>query len=153
MERLHSSERKGKPGRNSKGLVKQTGRMAGWEDPRVLANLNHAASSLRQDWPSLPCWCFLSAIPSWPFIFLVLIIYWMHGKNVQLEDTSSSQIIPYLCILMYFWASLVVKNLPAMWETWVLSLGWEDPVKNVMATHSSIFAWRNHVDREAWGTK
>ena len=43
--------------------------MAGWEDPRVLANLNHTASSLRQDWPSLPCWCFLSTIPSWPFHF------------------------------------------------------------------------------------
>ena len=35
-----------------------------------------------------------------------------------------------------------VKNLPAMWETWVLSLGWEDFLENGMATHSSIFAWR-----------
>ena len=42
-------------------------------------------------------------------------------------------------------ASLVdqmVKNLPAMWETWVQSLGWEDPLKKEMATHSSILAWR-----------
>ena len=42
-------------------------------------------------------------------------------------------------------ASLVaqlVKNLVAMWETWVLSLGWEDPLEKGMATHSSVLAWR-----------
>ena len=41
-------------------------------------------------------------------------------------------------------ASLVaqtVKNLPATWETWVQSLGWEDPLEEGMATHSSILAW------------
>ena len=36
----------------------------------------------------------------------------------------------------------MVKNPPAMWETWVLSLGWEDPLEKEMATHSSILAWR-----------
>ena len=35
-----------------------------------------------------------------------------------------------------------VKNLPAMWETWVRSLGREDPLEKGMATHSGIFAWR-----------
>ena len=43
------------------------------------------------------------------------------------------------------WASqvaLVVKNPPAMQETWVQSLGWEDPLEKGMATHSSILAWR-----------
>jgi len=35
-----------------------------------------------------------------------------------------------------------VKNLPAMQETWVLSLGWEDPPEKGMATHCSIFSWR-----------
>ena len=43
------------------------------------------------------------------------------------------------------WASLVaqlVKNPPAMWETWVRSLGWEDPQEKGTATHSSILAWR-----------
>ena len=42
-------------------------------------------------------------------------------------------------------ASLVaqrLKCLPAMWETWVRSLGWEDPLEKEMATHSSILAWR-----------
>ena len=36
----------------------------------------------------------------------------------------------------------MVKNPPAVWETWVLSLGWEDPLEEGMATHSSILAWR-----------
>ena len=43
------------------------------------------------------------------------------------------------------WASLVaqlVKNLPAMWETWVQSLGWEDPLEKGQTTHSSILVWR-----------
>ena len=47
--------------------------------------------------------------------------------------------------LQYSWAFLVaqlVKNPPAMWETWVRSLGWEDPQEKVKATHSSILAWR-----------
>ena len=36
----------------------------------------------------------------------------------------------------------MVKNLPAMQETWVRSLGWKDPLKKGMATHSSILAWK-----------
>ena len=47
--------------------------------------------------------------------------------------------------LQYSWASLVaqlVKNSPAMRETWVRSLGWEDPLEKGKATHSSIVAWR-----------
>ena len=47
--------------------------------------------------------------------------------------------------LQYSWASLVaqlVKNPPAMWETWVRSLGWEDPLEKGKAPHSSILAWR-----------
>ena len=47
--------------------------------------------------------------------------------------------------LQYSWASLeaqLVKNLPTMQETWVRSLGWEDPLEKGTATHSSILAWR-----------
>ena len=47
--------------------------------------------------------------------------------------------------VQYSWASLVVqlvKNLPAMWETWVQSLSWENPPEKGKATHSSILAWR-----------
>ena len=44
----------------------------------------------------------------------------------------------------------MVKRLPAMWETRVRSLGREDPLEKEMATHSSILAWRNSMDRGAW---
>ena len=47
--------------------------------------------------------------------------------------------------LQYSWASLVaqlIKNLPAMGETWVQSLDWEDPLEKGIATHSSILAWK-----------
>ena len=44
----------------------------------------------------------------------------------------------------------MVKNPPAMLETWVLSLGWEDPLKVDMATHSSMLTWRIPMDRGAW---
>ena len=43
-----------------------------------------------------------------------------------------------------------VKNLPTMWETWVRSLGQEDPLEKGMATHSSILAWRIPKDRGTW---
>ena len=43
-----------------------------------------------------------------------------------------------------------VKNLPAMWETRVGFLGWEDPLEEDMATHSSILAWRIPKDRGVW---
>ena len=40
----------------------------------------------------------------------------------------------------------VVKLLPTMWETWVQSLCWEDPLEKEMATHSSNLAWKNPMD-------
>ena len=51
-----------------------------------------------------------------------------------------------------FGTSLVaqlLKNPPVVQETWVQSLGWEDPLEEVMATHSSNLAWRLPMDREA----
>ena len=56
-------------------------------------------------------------------------------------ERSAAEGIGYL--LQYSWASLVsqlVKNLPPMQETWVQSLGWEDPLEKGKATHSSILA-------------
>ena len=41
----------------------------------------------------------------------------------------------------------MVKNLPAVQDTWVQSLGWEDPLEEGMATHSSILPWRIPMDR------
>ena len=44
-----------------------------------------------------------------------------------------------------------VRNLPAMWETLVRSLGWEDPLEKGMATHSSILAWKVPQTEESGG--
>jgi len=55
--------------------------------------------------------------------------------------------------LQFSWVSLVaqtVKNPPAMQETWIRSLGWEDPLEEGRATHSSILAWRIPMDRGVW---
>ena len=54
--------------------------------------------------------------------------------------------------------SQMVKNLPVVWEPRVQSLGWEDPLKKAMATHSSILAWRIQWMRSLtgyslWGRK
>ena len=43
---------------------------------------------------------------------------------------------------MAFLVAQLVKTLPAMWETWVRSLGWEDPLEKGMAIYSSIRTWR-----------
>ena len=51
--------------------------------------------------------------------------------NRQILRTVRASLVPHL-----------VKNLPAMWETRLQSLGWEDPLEKGMATHSSILAWR-----------
>ena len=45
-----------------------------------------------------------------------------------------------------------ITNPPAMRETWAQSLGWEDPLEEGMATHSSILVWRIPMDRGAWLT-
>ena len=44
----------------------------------------------------------------------------------------------------------MVKNLLVLWETWVRSLGWEDPLEEGMAAHYSVLAWRIPMDRGAW---
>ena len=57
--------------------------------------------------------------------------------------------------MIYFWASPVaqlVKNPPAMWETWAQSLGWEDPLEKGTATHSSVLAWRIPLTVESVGS-
>ena len=61
--------------------------------------------------------------------------------------------LSYYILPTYYWTSLVVqlvKNLPAVQETWVRSLGCEDPLEKGIATHSSIPAWRIPMDRGAW---
>ena len=63
---------------------------------------------------------------SWNIKRLLLI---KGKKNPQVNDFS-----PFVAQL--------VKNLPAMWEMWVRSLDWEDPLEKGKATHCSVLAWR-----------
>ena len=61
------------------------------------------------------------------------------------KETKTVMIYHILPLYWQIWASLVaqlVKNLPAVQETWVRSLGWKDPLEKEMATHSSILAWK-----------
>ena len=63
-------------------------------------------------------------------------------SQTQLKQFASSS-MRYLCsYLLFFSHAQLVKNLPALPETQVWSLGWEDPLEKGMATHSSILAWR-----------
>ena len=70
----------------------------------------------------------------------------MEGVEVGPDLSSTSTLNELILIkLLISWASLVaqsVKNLPAMWETWVQSLGWDTPLEEGMATHSSLLGWR-----------
>ena len=79
----------------------------------------------------------------------VMILVWKarcNGREERSEDVlkfATPQMIKYFSSLIG--TSLVtqtVKNMPAMLETWVQSLGWEDPLEKGMATHCSILAWR-----------
>ena len=56
---------------------------------------------------------------------------------------------PYICVFWTFLVARMVKNLPAMGETWVRSLAWEDTLEKGMARHSSILAWRIPWTEEA----
>ena len=81
---------------------------------------------------------------------------------VNLEEFLNILEFPYFHVFPYLHfhvgfhttgASLVaqiVKNPPALQETWVQSLGQEDPLEKRMATHSSILAWKTSMDRGAW---
>ena len=53
-------------------------------------------------------------------------------------------------VYMGFLIAQLIKNLPAMWETWIRSLDWEDLLEEGMQTHTGILAWRFPMDRGAW---
>ena len=79
---------------------------------------------------------------------LIVTLVWKKSGGL-----SSNIIAGFLSVsrcLSGFLVAQLVKNLPAMQETWVGSLGGEDPMKEYMATHSSILAWRIPMDREVW---
>ena len=75
--------------------------------------------------------------------------------NIYVYIYMNMYMCVYVCvyIYIYIWASQVaqlVKNPPAMRETWIRSLDWEDPLEEGMATHSSILTWRISMDRGVW---
>ena len=75
------------------------------------------------------------------------------SKATALKEPKSCNESSHLRASVPFRDPLVaqmVKNLPVMQETWVQSLGWEDPLEESMGTHSSILAWRIPMDRGAW---
>ena len=67
------------------------------------------------------------------------------GPSQPRDQTHISNVFCIGMQVLYHWASLVaqlVKNPPAMWETWVRSLGWEDSLEKGKTIHSGILAWR-----------
>ena len=84
------------------------------------------------------------------------------GHSLCAGDSSKTEPESYFCVLSIelvlgncevlraSQAAQLVKNPPAMQETWLWSLQREDPLEEGMATHSSILAWRIPMDREAW---
>ena len=74
----------------------------------------------------------------------------------SLEKMSFQVFCPFLNKVVWFWVSLVaqlVKNLPAMWVTWVRSLGWEDPLEKQKVTQFSILAWRSPWTIQSMGSQ
>ena len=96
-----------------------------------------------ENWPFPVMWPGLS--------FANLLAYWMQHfnsiifQNLKLLSWSSITSTSFVFSNTSQRTSLVaqmVKLLPTMWETWVQSLGWEDPLEKEMATHSSTLAWK-----------
>ena len=88
---------------------------------------------------------FSTLIHSFSSIFSVFFLWKQQFKSVM---------VLVLLVGCFHNSSLVVqmvKNLPEMQETWVWSLGWEDPLEKGMATHSSILAWRIPWTKEPGG--
>ena len=82
-------------------------------------------------------------------VFYVLMLRYLIYCKMMITIALANSFISHIVTISFLWQehlrSLVaqmVRNLPAMWETWVGSLGWEDLLEKGMATHSSILAWR-----------
>ena len=102
----------------------------------------------------------LYALAWWPYLNFWVIIIYMPSRPKQLSINSwtfplnSRLVFPICTNISLFGASLVaqlVKDLPAVQETWVQSLGWEDPLEKEISTHSSILAWKISWTEEPGG--
>ena len=86
-----------------------------------------------------------SLIPHWEWVTSCPGVLNNSLKNPHPVEILARELMLLHCAPRPLGASLVaqlVKNLPAMQETWVQFLGWEDPLEKEMATHSTILAWR-----------
>ena len=63
-------------------------------------------------------------------VLIHILVPWSRQNNVSYTNTANSLVAP------------LVKNLPAVQETWIRSLGWEEPLEKEMAIHCSVVAWR-----------
>ena len=75
---------------------------------------------------------------------MVIKTHYSYGFILRLVNEENVKIQKIKCVFysyLIFHGSSVVKNPPAMKETWVQSLDWDDPLEKEMATHSSIYAW------------
>ena len=92
------------------------------------------------EWVAMPSFGGSSQPRDW-----ALLLHFLHWQASSLPLVPSGKPIQPNQILLFWHTFLVaqtVKRLPIMWETWVWSLGWEDPLEKGMATHSSILAWK-----------
>ena len=68
----------------------------------------------------------------------ILIYIYIHTHSVKIRKFLNRE----SCLSRNISLAQLVKNLPAMWETWIQCLGWENPLEKGKATHSSILTWR-----------
>ena len=81
------------------------------------------------------------------------MLRFMGCKELDMTERLNCSELTFQMYIHIYGASLVaqmVKNLPAMQESWIRSLGWEDPLEEGMATHSRILAWGIPIYRGAW---
>ena len=92
-------------------------------------------------------------------VFGIVFEHWLHSRFFHSEKEDNIFLLRVmhwkrvLIVIAHYWAFLVtqmIKNLPAVWETWAWPLGWEDPLEKDMATQYSILCWESSMDRGVW---
>ena len=109
------------------------------------ANVCKLATTQRQDSGVCACVCMCAHVCVCACMHVCVRAYVDRDTNKKIEtemDPGQQELSSYLCLLQASLVVQTVKNLPAMQETSVRSLGWEGPLEKEMATHSSTLAWR-----------
>ena len=109
--------------------------------------MNKAAgnTSTNISWRLFPV--LLDKYPEVEFLGHMIILFFNFFNKCQ-TVLYNIYTISWICLV-----AQLVKDPPAVWETWVQSLGWEDPLEKGTATHSSILAWRITWTVYPWGHK